>query len=64
MSQRVLPSRAQLIMWKAKLNGAKKGYDLLKKKLDGLKKKFRDIMLKIIEVIPIKDQEKHGKGIQ
>jgi vacuolar-type H+-ATPase subunit D/Vma8 len=51
-------------MWKAKLNGAKKGYDLLKKKLDGLKKKFRDIMLKIIEVIPIKDQEKHGKGIQ
>ena len=64
MSQRVLPSRAQLIMWKGKLTGAKKGYDLLKTKLDGLKKRFRDIMLQIIEVIPTKDKEKYGKRIQ
>ena len=47
-SQRVLPSRAQLHMWKGKLVGAKKGYDLLKKKLDGLKKRFREILHELL----------------
>jgi vacuolar-type H+-ATPase subunit D/Vma8 len=36
LNQRVIPSRSQLQMWKLKLAGAKKGYDLLKRKLDGL----------------------------
>ena len=48
-SKRVLPSRAQLQLWKGKLQGAKKGFDLLKRKLDGLKTKFHEIMRKIID---------------
>jgi V-type H+-transporting ATPase subunit D len=38
-----------LALFKQKRVGAKKGYDLLKKKSDALKKAFRDIMVKILE---------------
>ena len=36
-------------MFKAKAVGAKKGYDLLKKKADALKKSFREVLVKIVE---------------
>lgn len=36
-------------MFKGKAIGAKKGYDLMKKKADALKKAFRDILIKILE---------------
>jgi V-type H+-transporting ATPase subunit D len=49
MSRKVLPSRSALQQQKIKLTGAKKGYDLLKKKLDGLKKRHREVMLEILE---------------
>ncbi len=45
----VLPSRMTLQTYKARAIGAKKGYDLLKKKSDALKKAFRGILLKIVE---------------
>ena len=38
-----------LAIFKQKKIGARKGYDLLKKKSDALKKKFREIMTKILE---------------
>lgn len=38
-----------LALFKQKKIGARKGYDLLKKKSDALKKKFREIMTKILE---------------
>jgi V-type H+-transporting ATPase subunit D len=38
-----------LALFKQKKIGAKKGYDLLKKKSDALKKAFREIMMKILE---------------
>jgi V-type H+-transporting ATPase subunit D len=38
-----------LALFKQKKVGAKKGYDLLKKKSDALKKAFREIMMKILE---------------
>ena len=38
-----------MALFKQKKVGAKKGYDLLKKKSDALKKAFRDIMVKILE---------------
>ena len=38
-----------LAVFKQKKVGAKKGYDLLKKKADALKKSFREIMSKILE---------------
>lgn len=47
--QQILPSRMQLQIFKQKHIGAKKGYELLKKKADALKKKQRDIMIKILE---------------
>jgi V-type H+-transporting ATPase subunit D len=34
---------------KLKLVGARKGWDLLKKKLDGLKKRHREVMLEILQ---------------
>ena len=40
----VLPSRMTLQTYKARAVGAKKGYDLLKKKSDALKKAFRAIL--------------------
>ena len=45
----ILPSRMNLAIFKTKKIGAKKGYDLLKKKSDALKKAFREIMTKILE---------------
>ena len=49
MSQQVLPSRMVLQLYKQKSIGAKKGYELLKKKSDALKKAFRAILQKIVE---------------
>ena len=49
MSQQVLPSRMTLQVYKIKAVGAKKGYELLKKKSDALKKAFRAILQKIFE---------------
>ena len=49
MSKQILPSRMNLAVFKQKKVGAKKGYDLLKKKADALKKSFREIMSKILE---------------
>ena len=49
MSRQILPSRMNLQIFKQKKVGAKKGYDLLKKKADALKKSFREIMIKILE---------------
>lgn len=46
---RVLPSRAQLQMWKGKLQGATKGHDLLKRKLEGLKKTFHEVLHDILK---------------
>ena len=48
-SKAILPSRMNLALFKLKKVGAKKGYDLLKKKSDALKKAFREIMIKILE---------------
>lgn len=45
----VLPSRMTLQVYKQRAVGAKKGYDLLKKKSDALKKAFRMILSKIVE---------------
>ncbi|CAG9335560.1 unnamed protein product [Blepharisma stoltei] len=49
MTMRILPSRAQLQMWKGKLTGASKGHDLLKRKLDGLKKTFNEVLHDILK---------------
>ena len=38
-----------LQLFKGKKVGAKKGYDLLKKKSDALKKAFRDILIRILD---------------
>lgn len=45
----MLPSRMTLQVYKIKAVGAKKGYELLKKKSDALKKAFRAILQKIVE---------------
>jgi len=45
----VLPSRMTLQQYKQRAIGAKKGYDLLKKKSDALKKAFRAILARIVE---------------
>ena len=49
MSQQVLPSRMVLQVYKIKAVGAKKGFELLKKKSDALKKAFRAILQRIVE---------------
>lgn len=49
MSKQILPSRMNLALFKQKKVGAKKGFDLLKKKADALKKSFREILAKILE---------------
>jgi len=50
MSQHgVLPSRMTLQTYKIRAIGAKKGYELLKKKSDALKKAFRSILQKIVD---------------
>lgn len=45
----ILPSRMNLQLFKGKKVGAKKGFDLLKKKSDALKKAFRDILIRILD---------------
>jgi len=49
MSEQVPPTRMALTLYKTKRVGAKKGYELLKKKSDALKVRFRDIMKRIAE---------------
>jgi vacuolar-type H+-ATPase subunit D/Vma8 len=51
-------------LFKTKIVGAKKGHELLKKKADALKKAFRNIMLKILEVgIELTSvQKRYGQG--
>ena len=49
MSKQILPSRMNLQLFKQKQVGAKKGFDLLKKKADALKKAFRGILVKIVD---------------
>jgi V-type H+-transporting ATPase subunit D len=44
MSAEVPPTRMNLTTYKGKFLAAKKGYDLLKRKADALKVRFRDIM--------------------
>jgi vacuolar-type H+-ATPase subunit D/Vma8 len=39
-----------LQIFKLRVISAKKGYELLKKKCDALKKKFRDVLLNLVEV--------------
>ncbi|CAN0468840.1 unnamed protein product, partial [Discosporangium mesarthrocarpum] len=46
----VAPTRMALQMYKLKLVGAKKGYELLKKKSDALKARFRAIAKQIHEL--------------
>ena len=41
--QQVTVSKMNLMIYKNKKKSAQKGYDLLKKKLDALKKKMRDM---------------------
>lgn len=42
-TQNVTVSKMNLMIYKNKKKSAQKGYDLLKKKLDALKKKMRDM---------------------
>lgn len=43
MTQQVTISKMNLMIYKAKKKSAEKGHELLKKKLDALKKKMRDM---------------------
>eukprot|EP00954_Amorphochlora_amoebiformis_P009750 760325-Amorphochlora_amoeboformis.AAC.1 len=47
---KVMPSRMTLQQMKAKAKGAKKGYDLLKKKADAIKSFLQKILRKILAV--------------
>mmetsp|Transcript_33915 Transcript_33915/g.34548 ORF Transcript_33915/g.34548 Transcript_33915/m.34548 type:complete len:251 (+) Transcript_33915:127-879(+) len=49
MSEQVAPTRMNLTVFKGKKVAAKKGYDLLKKKADALKVRFREIMKMIYD---------------
>ena len=49
MSNNVVPSQMTKLTYQAKVKSAQKGWDLLKKKNDSLKKKMQDIMIKLIE---------------
>jgi V-type H+-transporting ATPase subunit D len=49
MSQQITPTMMNLQLYKQKTKAAQRGYDLLKKKNDSLKKKMQDIMIKLIE---------------
>lgn len=60
MSKAILPSRMNLALFKGKKVGAKKGYDLLKKKSDALKKSFREILAKILETKKRMGKEYNG----
>jgi len=45
----VVPSRMNLNIFKGKIQAAKKGHELLKKKCDALKTKFRTIMIALLD---------------
>ena len=49
MSQQVTPTMMNLQLFKGKTKAAQRGYDLLKKKNDSLKKRMQEIMIKLIE---------------
>lgn len=49
MSNTVVPSQMTKLIYKGKLKSAQKGWDLLKKKNDSLKKKLQEIMLSLLE---------------
>ena len=49
MGDQVPPTRMALQVYKGKHMGAKKGYELLKKKADALKARFRDIAKEIFK---------------
>ena len=49
MSNTIVPSQMTKLIYKGKLKAAQKGWDLLKKKNDSLKKKLQEIMLSLIE---------------
>ncbi|CAD8071247.1 unnamed protein product [Paramecium sonneborni] len=49
MAEQVVPSRMNLALYKAKIISAKKGHELLKKKCDALKTKFRIVMVALLE---------------
>lgn len=48
-SQQITPTMMNLQLFKGKTKAAQRGYDLLKKKNDSLKKKMQDIMIRLIE---------------
>ena len=50
MSQQVMASKMTMQIQKARLKGAQKGHELLKRKVDALKKQFRETMIHLIEV--------------
>lgn len=49
MSQQVVPSRMNLGVFKQKIVAAKKGHELLKKKCDALKTRFRVVMINLLD---------------
>jgi len=49
MSQQVVPSRMNLGVYKQKIIGARKGHELLKKKCDALKTRFRTVMINLLD---------------
>lgn len=49
MSKQVVPSRMNLGVFKQKIVGAKKGHELLKKKCDALKTRFRIVMVNLLD---------------
>lgn len=49
MSQQVMASKMSLQVQKGRLKGAQKGHELLKRKVDALKKQFRKTMKTLIE---------------
>ena len=49
MSKQIVPNQMNMQIFKAKTKAAKRGYDLLKKKNDALKKRMQEILIKLIE---------------
>ena len=50
MSQQVMASKMTMQLQKLRLKGAQKGHELLKRKVDALKKRFHEIMIKLIDI--------------
>jgi V-type H+-transporting ATPase subunit D len=50
MSQQVMASKMAMQLQKQRLKGAQKGYELLKQKVDALKKRFHEIMTELLKV--------------